>query len=235
MQEPSIIPLGDSAVIVRFGHKIDDEVHARVMALVGYLDRTPFEGLIDHYPAYASVTVHYDPLSARGADERSPRESVVLMLRDACRKLEPASTPEREIIIPVCYDRSLALDLTEVANTLGCNEEDVVKLHSSTSYRCYMIGFLPGFPYLGTLPAELQLPRRDRPRAMVPAGSVAIAGAQTGIYPQESPGGWHCIGRTPLKLFYPDRNPPALLHPGDRVQFVPISREEYEAQLARQS
>jgi inhibitor of KinA len=138
-------------------------------------------------------------------------------------------SPASAIEVPVCYDAKFALDLDEVTNHVGVSAEQVIELHSSVTYRVSCLGFTPGFPYLSGLPAELNMPRRPVPRKRVPAGSVAIGGNQTGIYPTPSPGGWNVIGRTPMRLFTPAKNPPALLCPGDTVRFRPISLAEFEA------
>jgi inhibitor of KinA len=222
---PTIAPLGDSAILVRFGDTIDPAVNDAVLALAASLDAMPLVGQRDLTVAYASLAVHCDPLAA----ECPGLDAIVRSVRERVERLEVRSDASPRLVdIPVCYDASVAPDVAAVAEHAGVAVDEVAALHSAAEYRVYMIGFTPGFPYLGGLDARLAMPRRGTPRAHVPAGSVAIGGAQTGIYPSESPGGWWVIGRTPVRLFEPERDPPSLLVPGDRVRFVPIAREELE-------
>lgn len=217
------MPLGDSALVVSFGETIDDEIHAQVLGLSHRLEVAPPLGIVDYVPAYATVTIQYDPLDQ---DYESFVQSI--------RALMAGSTPDRsptlhnDVVIPVCYDGEFGPDLDFVAAHNDMTPADVVHLHSSASYVVYMIGFAPGFPYLGGLPPVLATPRLEEPRAIVPVGSVGIAGAQTGVYPIATPGGWRIIGRTPLRLFDPAADDPSLLHPGDGVTFAPIDRAEFD-------
>lgn len=228
---PVILPLGDTAVLVRFGSTVDPAVHRRALALAEYLTRHPFPGCVEAVPAYASVTVYYDPCAVPvSAAAPTPYDAVrtrLSALLDAVGEGTEAAT--RTVEIPVCYGGEHGPDLEAVAAACGLAPEEVVALHTGTTYRVYLIGFAPGFPYLGTVPEPIRVPRRGTPRASVPAGSVGIAGAQTGIYPMETPGGWQIIGRTPIRLFQPDRDPPCLLRVGDRVRFRPISAEAFAA------
>lgn len=225
----SFTPLGDRAVVVHLGDAIDDASFQRVRALARRLEREPFAGLAEFVPAYTTVTVYYDPLQ--------------LALEDACaaigRLLSNESPledePTRLVEIPVCYGGEFGEDLEHVANHTGLTSDEVIRLHSSAEYRVHMLGFVPGFPYLGGMPPQLATPRRSSPRLVTPAGSVGIAGEQTGIYPLETPGGWQLIGRTPLRLFRPDENPPTLLRAGDRVRFHSITPAEYDALRPRPS
>ncbi|MBV6440847.1 MAG: 5-oxoprolinase subunit PxpB [Haliscomenobacteraceae bacterium CHB4] len=225
---PDIAICSESAVAVTYGDRIDPEIHQKVLAFNDRLLNDPFPGLQAVVPAYASVTVFFDPVVVK---ENWPRETssahVVRALLEDRLIQSPIRNPQSAIPnpqspiieIPMQYDGP---DLAGVAGKLQLSENEVVRLHSGTVYTVFMIGFLPGFPYLGPLPEALRLPRRDTPRLRVPAGSVAIAGDQTGIYPQASPGGWHLIGHTDSRLFDPKERPPARLQPGMRVRFVEI-------------
>jgi len=221
---PDIRPLSEKALVITFGPNIDPMVHARVLDMADWLRAQPFPGFLAVVPAYVSLTLHIDPLLIRATwpGAGSPIRAVCSWLENKWPNLPqyPRQTID-PVDIPVYYGAENGPDLNAVAAQTGLTENEVIRLHSETIYTVYMIGFLPGFPYLGILPPALELPRRATPRVRVPAGSVAIAGQQTGIYPQASPGGWHLIGRTDLQLFDPQRNPPALLAPGDRVRFVP--------------
>ncbi len=208
--------LGEAGLLVVLGDRIDaalnDEVH-RLAAAVR-TRRLASPGIGAPVPGYASVLVPFDPL-AIGEDD--VREVIQAALAD--RGESSPAEPRPSVTIPVRYGGADGPDLAEVAARLGRTEADVVRLHAGTVYRVFVVGFVPGFPYLGTLPEELVLPRRATPRTRVPAGSVAIAGRQTGIYPAATPGGWHLIGRTDVELWNPRREPPALLAPGATVRF----------------
>lgn len=210
--------------MVEFADAISPEANERVYALAEALRRRPLPGLREAVPTYRSLLLHFDPLTL---EEARLRRHVEALLRGDAVRLAPEREPRlREV--PTLYGGAMGPDLPSVAELTGLTEAEVVRLHSETIYTVYMVGFLPGFPYLGVLPEALETPRLEEPRLVVPAGSVAIAGRQTGIYPLESPGGWRLIGRTPLRLFDPRRDPPAYIAPGDRVRFVPVSAAEYE-------
>lgn len=183
------------------------------------LRANPIPGTLDIVAAYATVAIHFDPVVVGdGAYAR-----IAAALRDRLASLDPAEDRSvRNVEIPVRYGGEWGPDLEVVAANTGMSQGDVVRLHAAGDYLVHMIGFAPGFPYLGGLDPRLACPRRDEPRTAVPAGSVGIGGSQTGVYPLESPGGWQIIGRTPLALFDAGRDPPALLRPGDRVRFVPL-------------
>jgi len=206
---------GDRALVVEFGDRIDRALSNEVLRLDASVRSSRLPGLVETVPTFRSLMVHYDPVATTFAD----LERAITSLLDRQPGPRAAATLWR---VPVCYENSFAPDLGEVANRTGLAPSEVVARHSSTSYHVYMLGFLPGFPYLGDLPRELELPRRADPRLRVPAGSVSIATTLTAIYPYESPGGWHLIGATPVRLFDPARSRPALLEPGDEVQFQPI-------------
>ena len=211
---------GDAAILVVLGDRVDtainDRVH-RVAAGIGVL-AAHMAGLGVPVPAYASVLIPFDPLVL---EEAAVRDAIAVAL-DAADKPSVPADRAGIVTVPVRYGGPDGPDLAEVAARTGRSEMDVVQLHAGTEYRVFCVGFAPGFPYLGLVPEELALPRRPTPRLRVPAGSVAIAGCQTGIYPADTPGGWLLIGRTDLPAWDPRREPPALLEPGDRVRFVPV-------------
>ena len=212
-----IVPLGDSAAVVRFGDSIDRPTNLLVQTLSHFLSQHPLIGSVEFVPAYATVTVYYDPL-------RRSFEEVATELQQVVSKLETTTDDgPRTIEIPVCYGGEFGPDLEFVAQQNQLTPEEVIEIHSASVYLVYFIGFAPGFPYLGGLSDRITAPRRSSPRLRIPAGSVGIAGTQTGIYPLETPGGWQIIGRTPLALFRPDVTPPTLLQAGDQVRFRPIA------------
>ena len=213
---------GDRALVVEFGDRIDRALSNEVLRLDASVRSSRLPGLVETVPTFRSLMVHYDPVATTFAD----LERAITSLLDRQPGPRAAATLWR---LPVCYENSFAPDLGEVATRTGLAPSEVVARHSGTSYHVYMLGFLPGFPYLGDLPHRLALPRRADPRLRVPAGSVSIATTLTAIYPYESPGGWHLIGATPIRLFDPERPRPALLAPGDIVQFEPISSASFAA------
>lgn len=206
---------GDRALVVEFGDRIDRELSNNVLRLDANLRSSGLPGMVETVPTFRSLMVHYDPLVI----SRSDLERSIAGLLDRQSALRTAATLWR---VPVCYEGEFAPDLAEVARRTGLAPSDVVALHSAVPYHVYMLGFLPGFPYLGDLPPQLALPRRADPRVRVPAGSVSIATTLSAIYPYESPGGWHLIGTTPVRLFDPTWPHPALLAPGNVVWFEPI-------------
>lgn len=218
---------GDTALAVEFGERIDRALSERVLALYERLAQSMPPGVVELVPTFRSLMVHYDPLRTSHAD-------LARRLEGLCSGLEGARLASRLWNIPVCYEPVFGLDLQEVASRTGLTPADVVECHSGTTYHVYMIGFTPGYPYMGDLPAQLALPRRENPRTRLPAGSVAIATTLTAVYTLQSPGGWHILGRTPVPLWSRERNPPSLLAPGDQVRFVPVSLAEYE-RLAKQA
>jgi KipI family sensor histidine kinase inhibitor len=213
---------GDRALVVEFGDDVDHALSAEVLRLGAIIAAEALPGVVETVPTFRSLMVHYDPLTTSAAE----LTRAVAGLLDRRKSLRGAA---RLWHIPVCYEDELAPDLGEVARLTGLAPGDVAALHSGTPYHVYMLGFLPGFPYLGDLPKALALPRRADPRLRVPAGSIAIATSLTAIYPYDSPGGWHLIGMTPLLFFDPGRVPPALLAAGDRVQFEPIDADAFAA------
>lgn len=230
-----IFPLGDSALIIDYGNRIDDGIHSEVMARFHDLKENPLPGMRDVLPAYSAVIVHYDPLLLR---KSIPAGETVFgfLSNEAARRLqkpvEHTASNRRLIKIPVCYDALVAPDIAALAAANHLSTEEVISIHTSVTYKVYMLGFMPGFPYMGNVDEKIALPRKQRP-VNVAAGSVGIAGRQTGIYPFASPGGWQIIGRTaPGSLFNKQHTAPeglTLLQPGDLVQFYSIGKEELEA------
>jgi len=227
-----IAPLGDTALVIRVGTQIDEPTRRGVRATVRALEDARLPGAAEVVPGFTTVTVHYDPARLHMPDdpELTPYD---VMRRQVAAVLDGVadgpSDDGNEVEIPVCYGGDFGPDLEHVASHTGLSEAGVIDLHSMAEYRVHLLGFLPGFPYLGGLDPRLATPRRDTPRTAVPAGSVGIGGAQTGVYPLESPGGWQLIGRSPVVLFDSLRWPPTLLAPGDRVHFRAIDRREYDA------
>jgi len=211
----------DTALVVEFGRSVDPTLSGLVLALAQRVEAAAIAGVVEVVPTFRSLMVNYDPLALTHTALQS---ALLPMLRG----LEGSTRSGRHWLIPTCYDESVGLDLAEVAARTGLTVPALVALHSAATFRVYMMGFLPGFPYLGGLPHALELPRRETPRLRVPRGSVAIALDMTCIYSLESPGGWHVLGRTPAALFDLRRDPPAPLTAGDTVAFQPISPREYE-------
>lgn len=226
-----LYPLGDSAIVVRFGKVINPETNQKVKNLSNYLDGHPFPGMVEYVPSFTTVTVYYDPLQLHLAATRlTPYESVRSKLEQIISSLgDEVNLTPRRVEIPVCYGGEFGPDLAYVGEHNGMTEEEIIEIHSSSEYLVYVIGFAPGFPYLGGMDERIATPRRSTPRVAIPAGTVGIGGMQTGIYPIETPGGWQLIGRTPLALFRPNDRTPSLLQAGDFITFRPISREAYES------
>ncbi|MGK9231809.1 5-oxoprolinase subunit PxpB [Inquilinus limosus] len=230
MTAASIAVMTETAMVVRFGETIDPAIADAIHALTASLEADPFPGFVEASPGFATLAVFFDP-DAVPRDRDEPPAATVQRLLEA-RLSHPgraAAAEPRLVEIPVAYGGAFGPDLAELAQHHGLTEEEVVALHSGGEYRVHMIGFSPGFPFLGGLPDRLATPRRASPRLRIPAGTVAIGGPQTGIYPMESPGGWNLIGRTPLALFLPQQEPPSLLAAGDRVRFRPIAAGEFKA------
>jgi inhibitor of KinA len=234
-QQMNIVPFGDRAVRVTFGDRIDPAIQAEITRFMHVLDRRPFPGFSEYVPAYTNLAVYYDPLvvlkkSGGGRITAQARVTAFLSrLYDECKN-EGGDSGKRHVVhIPVCYGGKYGPDLEKVATYHHLRTAEVINKHSQPQYLVYMLGFAPGFPFLGGLPEELATPRRAEPRLKIPAGSVGIAGKQTGAYPLESPGGWQLIGRTPLSLFIPQKDPPTLLTAGDLVSFDPISEDTFRS------
>jgi KipI family sensor histidine kinase inhibitor len=221
-----LLPNGDTALAVEFGDRIDRATSERVLALHDRVARAALPGVVELLPTFRSLMVHYDPA-------RTTHAALAATLAPLAVGLEGVKPAARRWTIPVCYDPGFALDLEEVAARTGLTPAEAIELHSTTIYHVYMIGFLPGYPYMGDLPARLALPRRENPRTQVPPGSVAIATTMTAVYTLASPGGWHILGRTPAALWSRARTPPAVLAPGDKVRFAPIGMAEFERLAAQ--
>lgn len=216
------LPVGDTAFTVEFGDRIDPAINALVHRTAALLAEALPEGLVETVPSFRSLLVHYDPL-------RTSAQALQAFIGPLELEDDPRQAPSRIWRIPVLYGGVAGPDLAEVAAATGLGKAEVIALHAGTLYRVYVQGFLPGFAYLGDLPEALDLPRRTSPRVRVPPGSVAIAQRMSGIYPVESPGGWHLIGHTPLRFFDPAQSPPTLFAPGDGVRFVPVDADAHAA------
>ena len=210
-----IVALGDACVSLQFAAEIDPTVNAGCIALAESLERLGVSGVRDVVPTYNAVTVHFDPLA-------TDRQALGVLLSELAATPSSEEIAARTIEIPVNYGGDGGPDLAAVAAFANCSQADVVRIHAQTAYRVYMLGFLPGFAYLGTVDARIAMPRLDTPRMRVAAGSIGIAGSQTGIYPCDTPGGWRIIGRTSVKIFDASRPEPFLLKAGDRVKFVAV-------------
>jgi inhibitor of KinA len=222
MTDLRIVPAGDAALLVEFPPRIDPEVNGRAVALARSIRKWRAGGVRDVVVGFSSVTVYFDPLET----------NVVALegeLQRAGRLLPDRLAIDGTLIdVPVCYGGEFGPDLAEVAAWATVSEDEVIKLHCAPVYRVYVVGFVPGFPYMASVHPRLALPRKRTPRTRVPAGSVAIAAGQTGIYPIETPGGWHLVGRTRLKVYDDAREEPFLFKPGDSVRFQPVTRDEFE-------
>ncbi len=220
---PSVVPLGDTAAIIQLGDQINRETFRRIRALADYLDLHPLRGMTEYVPAFTTLAVYYDPLVV------SFHDIAAQLAGAAAEGVATNHQHSQTVEIPVCYGGEFGPDLDYVATHHSLSPEQVVAVHSGAEYLVHMLGFTPGFPYLGGMSSKIATPRRDSPRLKVPAGSVGIAGEQTGVYPLETPGGWQLIGRTPLALFRPAEDPPTLLRAGDIVRFRPITPDEFHA------
>jgi inhibitor of KinA len=219
-EAPDIVPAGDAALLATFADRIELAVNARVRAVAAAVQASQAPGVIEVTIAYAALLVHYDPMTTSYEAVRD----IVLGLARAAHADVSVAPRLREI--PTVYGGPYGIDLPDVASQKGMSEDEVIALHSGATYTVFMLGFSPGNPYLGGLPPELAMPRLDRPREIVPEGTVAIAN-QAVVYSVTSPGGWRWLGRTAVKMFTPGQDPPTFLEAGDRVRFVPISEEEY--------
>jgi len=232
MPEARLLPLGDRGLLVQFGTGISLRENLRVYRLAAALEEARLPGVEELVPAYASLLVLYDPLVTDG--EVLARRLQGFIQEEAVPETKGVRWDRGSIVgsriveVPVVYGGDFGPDLEEVAGRCGLSPREVVDLHTSRVYRVFCLGFTPGFAYLGLLDRRLAVPRREQPRPRVPAGSVGIAGRQTGVYPRESPGGWRLISRSPWQFFRPEKDPPALLRPGDRVRFRAVSAGEFE-------
>ncbi|HZV20884.1 MAG TPA: 5-oxoprolinase subunit PxpB [Hyphomicrobiales bacterium] len=216
---PTFFDCGDAALLVDFGSHYDPSLSQAILAVSEALTCSQLRGVNESIPALSTLTVFYDPLEL-------PKENLIAEIENHCRSEHAMATKPRSWDIPVVYGGASGPDLGEVSERTGLTSDAVVSLHAGHTYYVYMLGFLPGFAYLGDLPQRLRLPRRKTPRARVPTGSVAIATDMTAVYPLESPGGWHILGNTPVVLWDMSRSGEPLFRPGDWVRFKPVSEEE---------
>ncbi|PKM81246.1 MAG: allophanate hydrolase [Firmicutes bacterium HGW-Firmicutes-13] len=215
------LPLGDSAFLIKLGNEISVETNKKIRALSIQISQTGIQGIVELIPAYNELMVCYNPLVINF-------DLLLEKLKLIENNLHSISLPPAQIIhIPVCYDPDFALDIEFVASTNMLSVDEVKRIHSSSHYLVYMLGFTPGFCYLGGMDSRLTTPRKETPRIKIEAGSVGIAGSQSGIYPIDSPGGWQIIGKTPIKPFDPNRQPEFLIEPGNYIKFNPISTKEF--------
>lgn len=218
---PRILPSGDCALTVEFSNSISEEVNGRIRLFYENIKKDALQGINDLVPAFCSVLISYDPR--------------VISYKTLCSRLEKylsmtdgvISNRKKIVSIPVCYEAEYGPDLAFVAEHAGLSEEEVIKIHTSKDYLIYMLGFQPGFPYLGGLDERIFTPRLSTPRTLIRAGSVGIGGEQTGLYPLASPGGWQIIGTTPVKAYNPQKNPSIPYEAGDYIRFYPISKERF--------
>ena len=225
---PRILTAGDGCVVAEFGDSIDMEINTRAAALGSDVMRLGFPGVLDAVPTYRSLAVYFDPLVCR-------REDLEDRIRGSLTEFRDEEEAERSVVVlPVCYGGEHGPDLANVATHTGLSQEEVIRRHTARDCYCFMLGFTPGFPYLGGMDESLATPRLANPRTVIPGGSVGIAGKQTGVYPMDSPGGWQLIGRTPLRLFDPNGTPPTLVDAGDWIRFQRVDEKTYvdlEAQV----
>ena len=224
----TIFPLGDSALTIDFGNIIDIEANRKVLRLFHHLKSLDIPGVIDIIPAYSSLTIYYDPVALFPDEEDRTAFDVIAELIETLtmEQAVDAFQPPRTLSVPVCYAPAFSTDMEEIGLRNGISREEIIRLHTGKTNRIYMIGFLPGFAYMGQVDPKLVIPRKTEPVQVV-AGSVGIAGIQTGIYPFDSPGGWQIIGRTPLPLFQNNENEPVLFQPGDMINFYSITEDEF--------
>ena len=222
-------PLSEQALVIETGAIINKESEQAVRKLSALLEKEAPEWLIEFVPAFTTVTVFYNPCQLKQAEVEQELRSLMAQMDE----VEPPAP--RQIEIPVCYGGDFGPDLCFVAEHNGLTEEEVIAIHTSGIYSVHMIGFAPGFPFIGGMSEKIAAPRRKSPRLRIPERTVGIAGMQTGVYPIETPGGWQLIGRTPLRLFVPDQDIPSLLRAGDEIRFTQIDEAEYREQEAKQN
>lgn len=221
MEYPRILNAGDTAIVVEFGNEISPSINAHVKAFSDAMKNSSIPGIVDLIPTFRSVLVHYNPLVMRFDKMVGEIKKVISQTKDT------EAAKKRIFQIPVCYGGVYGPDLADVAAHAGMSEEEVIAIHSRTPYLIYMLGFLPGFAYLGGMDERIAMPRLPDPRAKIAARSVGIAGEQTGLYPMESPAGWRLIGRTPVRPYDAKRKNPILYEAGDYIEFIPIDESEY--------
>lgn len=221
MPDIRILTAGDSALLIEFGKEINPETNWTIMALVQLMREQHIEGIVDVIPAFCSLLINYDPRVLSYEELKERMEHLLKM------ETKTEATRKRIFEIPVCYGGEYGPDIENIAEHAGLSVEEVIKIHSSKDYLIYMLGFLPGFTYLGGLDERIHTPRLASPRLKIRAGSVGIGGSQTGIYPLDSPGGWQLMGMTPVRTYDPERQTPILVEAGDYIRFIPIDEEEF--------
>jgi inhibitor of KinA len=226
----TVLALGDSAIIINFENRIDETLNSKVLYLFYKFKKKSFPFVKDIIPAYSSLVIFYDLLILKNKYAINKpsleffTEQVKILIEE---DIEISSLPQRKIKIPVCYAEKYGLDINNISAEKKLPADEIIRLHTAKKYRIYMIGFLPGFAYMGEVDERIAISRKAQPRTVVEAGSVGIAGMQTGIYPLDSPGGWQIIGRTPLKIFDKEKADPVLLQPGDEIEFYSITEDEF--------
>lgn len=221
MPDIRILTAGDSALLIEFGKEINPETNRKITALVQLMREQHIEGIVDVIPAFCSLLINYDPRVLSYEELKERMEHLLKM------EIKTEATRKRIFEIPVCYGGEYGPDIENIAEHAGLSVEEVIKIHSSKDYLIYMLGFLPGFTYLGGLDERIYTPRLASPRLKIRAGSVGIGGSQTGIYPLDSPGGWQLMGLTPVRTYDPERQTPILVEAGDYIRFIPIDEEEF--------
>lgn len=227
--ELTISALGDSAIIINFENKIDETLNRKVLYLFHKFKKKSFPFVKDIVPAYSSLVIFYDLLILKNKNgiNKTPLEIFTEQVKILIKEdIEISSLQPRKIKIPVCYAEKYGLDINDISREKKLPVDEIIRLHTAKKYRVYMIGFLPGFAYMGEVDERIAISRKTQPRTIVEAGSVGIAGRQTGIYPLDSPGGWQIIGKTPVKIFDKEKDDPVLLQPGDEIEFYSITEDE---------
>lgn len=221
MPDIRILTAGDSALLIEFGKEINPETNRKITAIVQLMREQHIEGIVDVLPAFCSLLINYDPRVLSYEELKERMENLLKM------ETKTETTRKRIFEIPVCYGGEYGPDIDNIAEHAGLSVNEVIKIHSSKDYLIYMLGFLPGFTYLGGLDERIHTPRLASPRLTIRAGSVGIGGSQTGIYPLDSPGGWQLMGLTPVRTYDPERQTPILVEAGDYIRFIPIDEEEF--------